>query len=318
MIIAEITHGVDLDGLGSQAIVRRYFTELNSNEAPSFYLYYAHYTNFISQIKKILSLNFPEKLIITDIGFNDDFTSLFPLFEKAIKNGTHIYWFDHHIVEPSYKNKLESLLDVYVNDPKRCGAEIVNDYYLPDDKNSQEIAKLARDIDFRNKRYEVASDIQSIISFNRGKKKNLKKIVNYLAENNFHNEWFTQQLEKAENWELTQKENILKNLSQLHINGIGTMVLSTASIGGGKITRFLEEKYPNAGVFIGIDNRFDEIIIYSDLINCRELARTFQGGGHKNRAGFHYEEVLKNLRNINPKFLEDLKEEIKKLVGKHS
>jgi oligoribonuclease NrnB/cAMP/cGMP phosphodiesterase (DHH superfamily) len=307
-MVYSLTHEVDLDGLGSQAILKRCFSLFNKNSPTKFKKDFAYYTNFASKIKDILTSELPNKLIITDIGFNKDFVSLFPLFKKAAHKGLDVYWFDHHLIEKRHKNELEKLLKVYLNDPGRCGAEIVKEYYLPNDRTAIEIAKFAKDIDFRRNQYELAENLQSIISFNRGKKKHLQMIVDYLSMGQFENKWLETQLKKSREWEKLEKVKINKNLRKIHINNSYDLIISTASIGGGKITKYLQKNYPSTEIYLGIDNRFNEVIVYSDIIDCRKLAQTFQGGGHKNRAGFHHDDVLMTKNQVNPKFLNQIKD----------
>ncbi|MBD3212163.1 MAG: hypothetical protein GF311_06085 [Candidatus Lokiarchaeota archaeon] len=313
MKITSLTHEVDLDGIGSQAIIKRYFTIKENIKNEDIHLFYAHYTNFKQKIKEILDVsNKPDIFIITDIGFNEGFAELFSLFKKSMNSGCKIYWFDHHIVENSVVRRLKNLLEIYLNDDQKCSAEIVKDYYLPDDMIAQEIAKYAHDTDFGDNNYKIASQIQSIISFNRGKKgnNNKKRIVNLLSEGKFENEWFMDQTNKLRTWEENEYEKVESNKILMTIENIGEILVSHAKIGAGRIAKLLKKQNPDKKAYIGIDTRYDELVVYSDVINCRDLAKTFNGGGHKDRAGFKYKNIVKN-GEINPLFLEKLKSEIK-------
>ena len=94
-MIVSVTHELDLDGLGSQAIIQRYFNHFLKKNKSELNLHYAHYTNFIDKIREILDVGFlPEQLIISDIGFNDDFKKLYPLFKK-FKENNGIVIIDH-------------------------------------------------------------------------------------------------------------------------------------------------------------------------------------------------------------------------------
>ncbi|TXT61486.1 MAG: hypothetical protein BAJALOKI3v1_780004 [Promethearchaeota archaeon] len=314
MKITSLTHEVDLDGIGSQAIIKRYFNIKENINKEDIHLFYAHYTNFKQKIKEILDIsNKPDIFIITDIGFNESFIELFSLFEESMNSGCKIYWFDHHIVENSIVKRLRGLLEIYLNDDQKCSAEIVKDYYLPDDTIAQRIAKFAHDTDFGDNNYTIASQIQSIISYNRGQKynKNKKRIVNLLSEGKFENEWFTDQTNKLRRWEQTQYKRAESNKRSIVIENIGEVLVSHAKIGAGRIAKVLKKQNPDKKAYIGIDTRYNELVVYSDAINCRDLARTFNGGGHRDRAGFKYENIVKN-GTINCGFLEKLKSEIQK------
>ena len=164
-MIVSLTHEHDLDGLGSQAIIRRYFnlsSEYRNNEIA---YYYADYTNFVEKIKNILSTEpIPSHLIISDIGFNESFKEIFTIFKKVKNGGCKILWFDHHIVDESIKEELKSLIHLYVNDTEKCAAEIVKENYMKDDPIASKIAEFARDTDFRTNKHKLASKFQSIVT----------------------------------------------------------------------------------------------------------------------------------------------------------
>ncbi|MFX1304151.1 MAG: DHH family phosphoesterase [Promethearchaeota archaeon] len=314
-MIVSITHELDLDGLGSQAIIKRYFYHFLKKNESEIILYYAHYSNFIEKIKEILTVNtLPDQLIISDIGFNDDFKKLFVLFKQYKEKSHKILWFDHHLVDRDNVEELKKIFDLYVNDPNRCSAEIIKDYYLPDDSIAKKIALYSRDIDFHTKKYSVASNLQSIIAYNRGYKLNKvkTKVVGLMSNGIFENDWYNEQLLNIKKWEKKQSDFALDHTKLIEIEEVGTMAITFAKIGGGKLTSILEENYPAAKLFIGIDARYNEITLHSEYINCRELARYFKGGGHKNRAGFKYENIFIKENKIDQIFIQALKENILK------
>ncbi|MBA7573987.1 hypothetical protein ES708_15788 [subsurface metagenome] len=310
-MIVSITHEHDLDGLGSQAIIQRYFNlnqEIHPDEIRCFY---AHYIDFVEKISIILdSEALPSQLIISDIGFNEDFVGLFSVFKNAKKQGCKISWFDHHIVDDLIKEKLRNLVHIYSNDTKKCAAEIIKDYYLPDDPIASKIAEFARDTDFRTNIYKLASDLQLIIGFNRGDQKaqNKRRIVELLSQGDFENSWFSSQLKILKKWHEDESTVALNNAKFIPMKSFGKIVISWAKIGGGRIANLLKERFPDAKARIGIDTRHNEIIIHSDFINCRDFARTFKGGGHKVRAGFKYPQIFEKDNMLNESFIDDIKE----------
>lgn len=314
-MIVSITHELDLDGLGSQAIVKRYFTNFNKINSHEILCYYAHYTNFIEIARNVLS-KIPSKgrLIISDIGFNDDFRQLFPLFEKCKKKKCKIFWFDHHIVDKEIERDLKEILEVYINDPNRCAAEIIKDYYLPNDSIAIKIASFSRDIDFQTKKYINATKIQSIIAFNRGNElnKNKEKVVNLLVDGTFENEWYDEQLIKIKEWEEEQTKFALTHTKIIEIEEFGKISVSYANLGGGKIVSILKDHFPEVKLCIGIDFRYNEIIIHSDYVDCREFARNFKGGGHRNRAGFEIDKIFTENNEFSDAFLRNIIENILK------
>ena len=316
-MIVSITHEHDLDGLGSQAIIKRYFNLNQEIHPEEIRCFYAHYIDFVEKLVNILETeSLPSQLIISDIGFNEDFVDLFSVFKNAKKQGCKISWFDHHIVDDLIKEKLRSLVHIYSNDTKKCAAEIVKDYYLPDDPIASKIAEFARDTDFRTDIYKLASDLQLIIGFNRGahNDQNKHRIVELLSQGDFENSWFSSQLGTLKKWHEEESSFALNHAKFILIESFGKIVISWAKIGGGKITYLLKEGFPEAKARIGVDTRHNEIIIHSDFINCRDLARTFKGGGHKDRAGFKYSQIFEEDNMLNKSFIEDIKEAILKQI----
>jgi len=314
-MIVSLTHEHDLDGLGSQAIIRRYFNLSSENRNNEIIYYFADYTDFVEKINAILSTeSIPSQLIITDMGFNDLFNEVFSKFRKAAEKGCQICWFDHHIVDESIKEEIRSLVQLYINNPEQCAAEIVKDYYLKNDQIASKIAEFARDTDFRTNRYELASNIQSIISYNRGSQKdqNKHKIVDLLSQGDFHNPWFGEQLRSLKKWLEDESSFSLDHAMVFPVELFGDVVISWARIGGGKITRVLREKYSDAKAFIGIDIRNYDIIIHSDFINCREFAREFEGGGHIERAGFKFSHIFEKANVLNQSFIDEILKKIRK------
>ncbi len=316
-MIVSITHEHDLDGLGSQAIIKRYFNLNSEFHSVDFRGYFAHYNNFVEKIKSFSELKpLPSQLIISDIGFNENFKDLFSIFQNLKEQGCKISWFDHHIVDESIKEKLRSLVHIYLNDTKKCAAEIIKVHFLPNDPITSKIAEFARDTDFNTNIYKLASDLQLIIGFNLGAQndKNKQRIVELLSQGDFQNPWFNLQLENLKKWNEEESDFSINHAKFIPIKSFGKIIISWARIGGGKITRLLKERFPEAKARIGIDTRHNEIIIHSDFINCRDFARTFTGGGHKNRAGFRYPQIFEKDNVLNKSFIEDIKKTILKQI----
>ena len=314
-MIVSITHEHDLDGIGSQAIIKRHLDL--TLEIPNAEITYkfATYVDFVQEIQAILiSDRIPSQLIISDIGFNDSFEELFTYFETAKTRGCEISWFDHHIVDDRIKKKLRNLIHIYSNDPERCAAEIVKDFYLPNDTIANKIAKFARDTDFRTQLFEIASKFQSIISFNRGAHNdhNKLRVVKLLSQGDFENKWFSSQLESLKQWLEEESSFALEHAINISLESFGNVVISWAKLGGGKITKVIRRKFPHAKAFIGVDSRHNEVIIHSDFLNCREFAKEFKGGGHKERAGFKYSRIFDKPNVLTQSFIGDIKKRISK------
>jgi len=312
-MIVSLTHEHDLDGLGSQAIIKRYFDLKDKDNTSKLVLLHAQYIDFSDKIRFILNSDeYPTELIISDIGFNESFLEIFPLIKKAFTKGCRISWFDHHIVDSDVKEKIKSMTSIYLNDEKKCAAEIVQNHFLPDDDIAIRIAELAHDSDFKPIKIELAKNLQSIIGFNRGEEKLQERryMVNLLSNGEFSHQWFDSQLKNINKW-IEEQSILALDTAEMHpLDKEKEFVISFSKIGGGKINDILREKYPNMFAYIGIDIRFGEIIIHSDFINCRDFALSFGGGGHKERAGFKYKEILSEMGRINRHFIRDIRQEL--------
>ena len=312
-MIVSLTHEHDLDGLGSQAIIKRYFDLKDKDNTSKLMLLYAQYIDFSDKIRFILNSDeHPKELIISDIGYNESFLEIFPLIKKALARGCRISWFDHHIVDSDVKEKIKSMTTIYLNDEEKCAAEIVQNHFLPDDDIAIRISELAHDSDFKPIKIKLAKKLQSIIGFNRGEEKlqERRSMVDLLSNGEFSHQWFDSQLKSINNWIEEQSILALNTAEKYPLDKKKEFVISFSKIGGGKINDILREKYPGMFAYIGIDIRFGEIIIHSDYINCRDFALSFGGGGHKERAGFKYKEILSQEGSIDPQFIQDMKQEL--------
>jgi len=306
-MIVSITHEHDLDGLGSQAIIKRYFDMTASKEEMTFFD--ANYSNFVEIIKNVISSEKNlTKLIISDIGFNKSFRVLFNLFKSAKARKCQVLWFDHHIVDDSIKDRISNFIEIYINDTLKCAAEIIKDYFLPNDLVAIKIAEFARDTDFKTDKFELASKIQSIIGYNLGSKgfQNRRILVDKLSEGKFTDPWFDSQTQELEKWLKKETEKTIENAKKIHIENFGDVYISYAQIGGGRITQILNKEFPNSKAYIGIDLRYNEIIIHSDFVQCREFAMYFGGGGHEDRAGFTYPNTFADNNELSKHFITDI------------
>jgi len=318
-MIVSLTHEHDLDGLGSQAIIKRYFDLNNKHESKNLTLLYAQYIDFSDKIKYILNSDeLPKELIISDIGFNEGFREVFPLMKEAFTLGCRISWFDHHIVDSFVKKKIKMMTSIYVNDEKKCAAEIIQNHFLPDDEIAIYIAELARDSDFKTKKFKLANNLQSIIGFNRGEEKlqERRHIVDLLSKGKFTHQWFDSQLKDIKLWIDEQSNLALNTATKYQLDKNKEFIISFSGIGGGKINDILREKYPYLFAYIGIDIRYGEIIIHSDHFNCRDFALSFGGGGHEERAGFKYKQIQLEDGKLNPQFIQDMRLELINQINK--
>lgn len=311
-MIVLINHALDLDGLGSQAILKKYFDSIGKKIK----VFYAIYSNFVDKIQKAISQK-PKQIIIADIGFNESFKKIFPLFDMGVNKGIEISWFDHHLVESKIQEQLKKRLKVYMNDPKSCSSKIVYKYFLPKDQTAQKIAEYAYDTDFNEKKFPIAQNLQLVIAYNRGNDKKLENIVDLLSKGRFKDEFINNEIINAQKWMTEQGFKIEENYRSYPIEKGKNFIISFAKFSASKISRILEEKFPNSYFYLGFDERTNEVVIRSNHHNCRDIAKNYGGGGHAERAGFSSNKILirngdvnKYQLSINENFIKDF---IKKL-----
>lgn len=312
-MIVLINHALDLDGLGSQAILKKYFGGLGEELK----LFYAIYPNFIEIIRQAINLK-PKKIIIADIGFNESFKEIFSIFKKAVNEGIQISWFDHHLVDSQIQEQLKKILFIYLNEPKRCASQIVFDYFIPNDPIAKEIAEYAYDADFNEKKFPISQNLQMIIAHNRENSKILEKIVDLLSKGKFNDNFIKNEIKKAQKWKDEQIIKIEDNYKTYSIENGKNLAISFAKFSASRISRILEEKYPNNYLFMGFDERTNEVVIRSKYYNCRNIANNYGGGGHNERAGFSSniiliknEEIKKDQLTINEEFIRDFIKELR-------
>lgn len=286
-MIVLINHQNDLDGLGSQAILKRYFDKLGVEIK----LLFALYPEFLDRIQEAIKIK-PKQIVIADIGFNDSFNQAFPLIKKAMEDGIKVSWYDHHQVDEKTQTRLKELLKTYYNDPSSCAAQIVCDHFLPNDPVAKEIAKYAYDADYNEKKFPISQELQMAIANNRDNIDNLKRIVDLISKGLFTDKFIQDEIASAQEELIAQSEKIKKNYRHFVIESGKMLAFSYSDFSASKISRFLESEFPENDIFMGLDERSGEVVIRSNNYNCKEIAKKYGGGGHVGRAGFSTREAI--------------------------
>jgi oligoribonuclease NrnB/cAMP/cGMP phosphodiesterase (DHH superfamily) len=381
--VVSLSHSDDFDGIGSQAIIYRYFNELKKPIPAIFgnfknvlvnlvllqtdyqdYLFYwaaiiagitiktekthlefekiwestylkLHNVENITDLKNNYNLVSQESkerilkdvdlwknidlVILSDIGYNKTFKSLFGLL-KDIE--LPLAYFDHHNHDEETREFFSKFCKVYFVDTDRCATQIVHDFFLPDDKISQNISKLGYDTDFSKYSVPNSKAIMSVISYFRKDFNKLSNIVkNYASGINF-DESLKKEYELIANWENAQVEEMLNALKQFEkktSNGKHIMIVfGISSLRSGRSMNRLEEICSNDWVksqkpniddllLFTIDQTSMNTNIKSDSINVHKIAEHFGGGGHINRAGFRFPPVFIKNKGLDSYTFNDLK-----------
>jgi len=362
--VVSITHSDDFDGIGSQAIIYRYFSILH-NRIPDNcgqfsdsnvnlilfqtdyqdYLYYwaAMITGFkqkLSEIKinfiqewkstylqlhnvtntKDLELKYgkiskeaeshiqenldlwskTDLIIVTDIGYNKAFVSLYPLLKEF---NVPLLYFDHHYHPQKSKKFFKKYCIRQKIKPSSCATQIVQKFFLPRDPISKSIANLGVDTDYGKYSISNSQEIMSLISYFRKNYEELNRIVRKYAEGTFFDEDLNKKYESIEQWENKQVESLLQSLQYYTLPSLKgnsvKVIVGHSQLRSGRSMNHLEIAYSqnqlipqvtknHKVILLTLDQQSLNTNIKSEKINVHKIAEHFGGGGHINRAGFRF------------------------------
>ncbi len=368
--IVSLTHSEDFDGIGSQAIIHRYFSVLKKLTPKKFgfpadtqvnltllqtdyqdYLFYwaafitgfklkssisiddfesvwistflqLHYVDTIEDLEKSYKMVSEaskkrilegeriwkeiDLLIITDIGYNKVFTSLFPFLEKY---SIPFVYFDHHNHdEKTIKFYREHCKDQII-DTKKCATQIVHEYFLPNDAISKHISDIGADTDFSKYELPYSKEIMSVISFYRSEWDQLEEIIKNYSKGLFFTEDLLEKYKSIITWEDAEFDELIDSLlSTKHtFSNENTIyfIIGVSNLRAGRSTNRLEQarKHSELGnkinmdlpeplIVLTIDRKTLNSNIRSKTLDVHKIAEHFGGGGHTHRAGFRFPQHL--------------------------
>lgn len=305
LTVVSISHSIDPDGIGSQAILSRYFRELNIE--PISFL--ADYYNFVNVFQEALKHN-PNVLIITDIGLNREVID--EIIEPLRNLKARKIWIDHHKAPKDLKELLIEVLDEFIHDTSICAAELVQKRFMPNDDISKKIAQIAHNSDF-----DIADRLVDIyytlIDYHRYSLKDLEKIRGIFIEGNLEDPKIMEEYLDAYRVFEAERDRIKRELVVITIAGKTISVAYSNLIPRGKMTKYLAE-ISNEDINLAIDTTNFRIGLRSDTTDVAAIATKFGGGGHKNRSGFTFKNALNEDNNLIPEFLDALEEAINSIL----
>ena len=292
--VVSISHSIDPDGLGSQAIIFRYFRELNVE--PIGFL--GDYHNFIEVFEKALKEK-PNVLIISDIGLNSNI--IHQIAEPLKELQARKMWIDHHKAPDDLRKMIEDAVDEFIHDRKVCAAELVQKRFMPDDEISKRIAEIGHNGDF-DVDERLANVFYTIIDFYRNSMDDLIRVRELLAKGDFESEEIFQEYLEAYKAFEAERDRIRKDLKILKLGGKTVAFAYSKIMPRGKVTKFLSE-ISKEDILLAVDTTNFRIGLRSDNTDVAAIAGKFGGGGHKHRSGFTYKDAL----NKNNKVTEDFR-----------
>ena len=292
--VVSISHQIDPDGIGSQAIIFRYFRELKIE--PLGYL--ADYYNFIEIFEKALAEN-PDVLIISDIGLNSRIIKqiLVPLRNLKARK----IWIDHHKAEGELKEKVMAAVDEFIHDTKVSASVLVQKRFMPNDEISKRIAQIGHNSDY-DIEDRLANIFYTLIDYYRSSMKDLERIRDMFITGDFENSKIMEEYLQAYKMFEAERDRIKNSLNVIQINGKSLVIASSALLPRGKVTKYLSE-FREEDIFLAIDTTNFRIGLRSENTDVAAVAAVFGGGGHKHRSGFTYKNALDRNNKLTEDFL---------------
>lgn len=293
--VVSISHQIDPDGLGSQAIIFRYFRELKIE--PIGYL--ADYYNFIETFEKALAEK-PDVLIISDIGLN---SRIMKQVLEPLKNlKARKIWIDHHKTEPELREKVEEAVDEFIHDTKVSAAVLVQKRFMPNDEISKKIAQIGHNGDY-DIEDRLTNIFYTLIDYYRSSMKDLFRVRDMFIAGDFEDSKIMEEYLQAYKMFEAERDRIKNSLEVIQMsNGKRLVVASSALLPRGKVTKFLSE-FREEDIILAIDTTNFRIGLRSENTDVAAVAAVFGGGGHKHRSGFTYKNALTSENKLTEDFL---------------
>ncbi|MHA1731901.1 MAG: hypothetical protein ACTSU5_08150 [Promethearchaeota archaeon] len=301
-LVVSISHGEDLDGLASQAIVTRYFREgaAGSGQRPGVTVrwYRENYATLADRLYELSrDVDAVEGLVVlTDIGFNDSFKGPFAALAGAFRRGS-LYYFDHHEGTRKVRGWLRGRgVRVVTSEDSKCAARLVQESLLPGDDHARLLAKEACDSDNTdpgrsefNRRLSRAIGLLSTLDVRDPR---LERITELMLEPGFQDDpWLVGVLDDCEEryrreLELVRDRVRVEDVKGLRVASSWSPVLSSGLVVTRIFDTFLAGDEPDLAVGVNPTGKVSFKTERPDL-DVASLAKRFGGGGHRDRSGFN-------------------------------
>ena len=274
-MIAIFTH-TDLDGIASASLILKALGRVDKIEFIQPYQLHQY-------LKKVPP---DSQIYISDLGING---STFPYvlreLRRILNNGGRVKWFDHHVWEKVWIEKVKKLgVELFV-DTSTCAAGVVSKYLPVEGKHIKDLVSATCSIDLWVFDDWKGNFLTRYASFKDSVKWKIK-VVNELAQfkGNLNGEML-RIVEEFVDKELRVYSKVIKNAYVKSINNIRTVYYFkkgsdehlTSYIGNLLLSRFNGD--------IAVICKEDSISLRSRCFDVRNLAVKLGGGGHPRAAG---------------------------------
>ncbi|MFP3191133.1 MAG: DHHA1 domain-containing protein [Thermoproteota archaeon] len=308
------THRKDADGIICAAIFKRSF--------PSSNIYLLDYgeeetLQMIAYIDEIVKKESDNLFVISDIGINKSVVNIvLENFKRISESGNKIYWLDHHVWPEEFVKALNEF--VYIKlDKTKCASEIVAETFCHDEV-CKTLASIARDSDFKLKKYTITELLDDIIAYFNylHDYKSLENLALKLANGILWDTQYQYLREKYTKERSLEIEKLKKNILKTEVNGVSiTLSLVNEIIPSSMAVNIMLDE-TKSDLAIALRERGTLTIMRSknSNIECNKIAEYFGGGGHPFIAGGKLPKELIDKKNYDEWFqyvLDVLKKAIK-------
>jgi len=149
-------HWIDIDGLASAAVVKRFLIYHEKVDPKTLNLVPVNYDDFRRKLAKVARKTIPsDRVWIVDMNVDEEWLVSRPFnpsvsmsLEKMAKKQCEIIWFDHHVWTDEVTAKVRPLVSIFQVDsgaPSAC--HLIKEKFLPDDKIADGLSALADETD---------------------------------------------------------------------------------------------------------------------------------------------------------------------------
>ncbi len=281
----EIVTHTDLDGLTSAALIVKYLKGRKSGD-PGITLTQPH------NLHKVLRRLKCDELYICDLGVNHvTYQLLVEEVSRLRSEGTNVYWFDHHVWQGSWIDKMLSLgVNLYV-DMNTCAAGVVAKALKVSDFNSLQLARATCSNDLWIFNDYLGNFLSRYVVCKPGNKWRKRLISKLVGFDGLLSDEIVKCAEDVMDRDLKVFNSVVKNLIVFEVNDVKAAIVmkeweeSSTSY----IAHFIMSRY-NADVVIVYKE--GSLSIRSNDLNIRELAVRLGGGGHPKAAGAPFKTPL--------------------------
>lgn len=290
--IAVITHGSDIDGIGSAALIKMKYSVDSKN------IFFSDLSGTMTRdiIKEVGKMKRRTILFITDVSPSGNLENFEKLLKSIKKKGGHIFWFDHHVWNEDAIIRLTSSCDLAVvgENNSFCATEITRKELALNDAFTEEFTKIVHYSDFnltpKNKRWQKLIKIYTLgISYYNmitrdqfQKRQNaLRKVLTTLSKRKFFDKSMLNASKTFERLNDTRTRLMLKTLTIRGNIAIGFSSEINATYGCGAI---IKKAKTDVGIYVNPDR--GKVHLRSVRSDISKLAEAFGGGGHPHAAGF--------------------------------